>query len=108
MDRYCRFKAVCCLLHQQQESLNGCIQLVCLLFGRSGLLKVPHLECVILGGGDQDGLHRVKGQSANPVKMATQSEFGVPCFSHGIFIVANLRGRDQIRNPTTNYMCFYL
>ncbi|TNN62653.1 hypothetical protein EYF80_027094 [Liparis tanakae] len=35
-------------------------------------VPVPHLERVILRGRDQDGLHGVKGQSANPIKMAPQ------------------------------------
>lgn len=61
-------------------------------------MEVPHLERVILGGSDQDRLHRVKGQSTNPVKMTPQGEFRVPCFSHGVLIVANLKTKHQIKN----------
>ncbi len=39
----------------------------------------------------------MKGQSSNPIKMAPQSEFGVPRFSHGILIVADLRRGRLIR-----------
>lgn len=66
---------------------------IVLLFGRSGLLQVPHLERVVLRGGDQDGLHGVEDQSADPIEMAPQSEFGVPRFPHGVLIVANLEKR---------------
>lgn len=65
------------------------------LFGRSGLLEVPHLERVVFWSGDQDGLHGMEGQSPNPIKMTPQSEFGVPCFSHGVFVVSNLKRRRQ-------------
>ena len=67
-------------------------------------MQVPHLERVVLRGGDEDGLHRVKGQSSNPIKMAAQSEFGVPCFSHGVLVVANLRRGHPIRTSDSQHL----
>lgn len=66
-----------------------------LLFGRSGLLQVPHFERVVLRRSDDDGLHRMKGQSADPVKVTPQGELGVPRLPHGVLVVADLRTTCQ-------------
>lgn len=39
----------------------------------------------------------MKGQSSNPIEMAPQGKFGVPRFSHGILIIANLRSKHQMK-----------
>lgn len=63
-----------------------------LLFGGRRLLQVPHLERVVLRGGDEDGLDGVERQSADAVEVAPQGELGVPRLSHGVRVVADLRG----------------
>lgn len=65
-----------------------------LLFGGGRLLQVPHLERVVLGGGDEHGFHRVECQRADAVEVAPQGELGVPRLPHGVRVVADLqRGR---------------
>lgn len=45
------------------------------LLGWHGFLKVPEFERVILGGGDQHGLHRVESQGAHSVKMTETKNY---------------------------------
>lgn len=57
-----------------------------MLFGGDRLLQVPQLERVVLGDGDQHGLHGVEGQGAHAVKVAAQRVLGVPRLPEGVLI----------------------
>lgn len=64
------------------------------LLGGRRLLEVPQFEGVILGGGDQDGLHRVEGQTPDRVKVAPQGELWVPGLPQSVFVVGDLREEE--------------
>ena len=68
------------------------------LFGGSRLLEVPQLEGLVLGGRDQDRLHRVEGQTADRVEVAPQGELRVPGLPQSVFAIGDLReeSRKQI------------
>lgn len=86
------------MLHSgNQQQPTSPLRETALLFGGSSFLQVPHLERVVLRGGDEDGLHRVERQSADAVKVAPQGELGVPRLSHGVCVVADLRERGRGR-----------
>lgn len=68
------------------------------LLGGRRLLEVPQFEGVILGGGDQNRLHRVEGQTAHRVKVAPQGKLRVPRLPQCIFVVGDLReGKGLIK-----------
>lgn len=60
------------------------------LLGGRRLLEVPQLEGLVLGGRDQDRLHRVEGQAAHRVEVAPQGELGVPGFPQSVFVIGDL------------------
>lgn len=49
--------------HTLSLHLNCYQHAAALLLGWRRLLEVPQFEGVVLGGGDQDGLHWMKGQT---------------------------------------------
>lgn len=71
------------------------------LLGGRRLLEVPQLEGVVLGGGDQDGLHRVEGQTPHRVEVAPQGELWVPGLPQSVRVVGDLRdGSHVVTVPT--------
>lgn len=65
------------------------------LLGRRRLVQVPQFEGLVLGGGDQQRLHRVEGQAAHRVKVAPQGELGVPALSQRLRVVGDLEGGGE-------------
>lgn len=55
-------------------------------------MQVPQFEGLVLGGGDQQRLHRVEGQAAHRVKVAPQGELGVPALPQRLRVVGDLEG----------------
>lgn len=55
-------------------------------------MQVPQFEGLVLGGGDQQRLHRVEGQAAHRVKVAPQGELGVPALPQRFRVVGDLEG----------------
>ena len=65
-------------MNDLQDEENRNISVWSLLFGRDGLGEVPQFEGVVLGHGDQAGLHGVEGQRPHAVKVAPQRVLRVP------------------------------
>lgn len=61
------------------------------LLGRRRLLEVPQFEGLVLGGRDQDRLHRVEGQTADRVEVASQGELWVPGLPQSVLVVGDLK-----------------
>lgn len=55
-------------------------------------MQVPQFEGLVLGGGDQQRLHRVEGQAAHRVKVAPQGELRVPALPQRLRVVGDLEG----------------
>lgn len=58
-------------------------------------MQVPQFEGLVLGGGDQQRLHRVEGQAAHRVKVAPQGELGVPALPQRLRVVGDLEGGGE-------------
>lgn len=61
------------------------------LLGGRRLLEVPEFDGVILRGRDEDGLHRVEGQTPDWVEVAPQGELWVPGLPESVFVIGDLR-----------------
>lgn len=53
-------------------------------------MQVPHLECVIFGGCDENRLGGVERQAADGVEVTAEGELGVPRLTQGVFIISDL------------------
>lgn len=77
------------------EPVTQCDRVSFSLLGGRRLLEVPQLEGLVLGGRDQDRLHRVEGQAAHRVEVAPQGELGVPGFPQSVFVIGDLGERGR-------------